>query len=454
MIETNRIEFKERLTDGMEKEVVAFLNYKEGGHLYIGIADNGAPVGIADIDAVQLKIKDRLKTNILPSCLGLFDVIHEVHDGKDIINVNIASGTDKPYYLRKNGMSERGCYIRIGAASEPMPVRMIEDLFARQTRNSLNKIRANRQDLSFAQLKIYYHEAGFNLTDEFAVNLELLTKSNEYNYVAYLMSDNNGNSIKVAKYAGTDRVDLIESNEYGYCSLIKATKQVLAKLELENKTATQITSKERIDTPLWNPIAIREAVINAIVHNDYSYEAVPKFEIFTDRLEITSAGGLISGLDQEEFFEGYSIPRNKEIMRIFKDLELVEYLGTGIPRILKVYPRECFKFTDNFLRMSFPRSAVQIEKLGGQIGGPIGGQIGGPIGGPIGGAINLTSRQNQILSIIRENNKISYRTLAVELEINDSAVKKHLKALKNKGVLERIGGTRGHWKINEEKLKQ
>ena len=182
--------------------------------------------------------------------MGLFDVIHEIHDGKDIININIASGTDKPYYLKKQGMSEKDCYIRTGSASEPMTVRMIEDLFARRTRNSLSKIKANRQDLSFEQLKIYYNASGFDLSDKFAANLELLTETNDFNYVAYLLADKNGNSIKVAKYAGTDRIDLIESREYGYCSLIKATKQVLDKLEVENRIAVKITAKERINSPL------------------------------------------------------------------------------------------------------------------------------------------------------------------------------------------------------------
>ncbi len=61
-------------------------------------------------------------------------------------------------------------------------------------------------------------------------------------------------------------------------------------------------------------------------------------------------------LSQEEFFEGYSLPRNKEIMRIFKDLDMVEYLGSGMPRILRFYDRKCFKITDNFLRMIFPNA--------------------------------------------------------------------------------------------------
>lgn len=101
--------------------------------------------------------------------------------------------------------------------------------------------------------------------------------------------------------------------------MIKATKSVLDKLEVENTTFAKITSKERIETHLWDPIAIREAVINTIIHNDYTNEVPPKFEICDDRLEITSAGSLPFGISKEEFFSGMSNPRNREIMRVFKD---------------------------------------------------------------------------------------------------------------------------------------
>nr|WP_220459114.1 ATP-binding protein [Gelidibacter maritimus] len=82
----------------------------------------------------------------------------------------------------------------------------------------------------------------------------------------------------------------------------------------------------------------------------------PKFELFDNRLEITSNGGLPDGLSKDEFFEGFSIPRNKELMRIFKDLDLVEQLGSGIPRILQVYNKDVFQFSDNFLRIVLPAS--------------------------------------------------------------------------------------------------
>ncbi len=364
--ETNRIEYKRQLTDDLEKEAVAFLNYHEGGVLYVGIDKFGKPLPIADIDGDMLKIKDRLKNNILPSCMGLFDVAAEKFEGVDIIKITFASGTEKPYYIKKHGMSEKGCFIRVGTAAEPMPVRIIESLFAKRTRNSLGKIKSSKQTLSFEQLKIYYDAAKKTLNNQFATNLELLTEEGQFNYVAYLMSDINNISVPIAKYNGLNRVDLIENNEYGRCSLIRATKQVLDKVELENKTMTKITSKEREEKRLWNDVALREAIINAIVHNDYTYEVAPKFEFFDDRIEITSYGGLPQGMDKEAFFTGLSIPRNKEIMRIFRDLDLVEHLGSGVPRILEHYGKECFTFSTNYLRMTFPSTAsvtVQVESL-------------------------------------------------------------------------------------------
>lgn len=365
---TNRIEYKQQLTDDLEKEVVAFLNYREGGVVYIGIDKTGKTVGVSDADGDALKIKDRLKNNIKPSCMGLFDVAIEEIESKGVIKITLASGIEKPYYIKKFGMSEKGCYIRAGTAAEPMKARQIEFLFSRRVRNSLGKIQSPRQDLTFAQLKIYYEAIGKTLNSQFAKNLELLTDEEKFNYVGYLMADINGMSMKVAKYNGQDRVYLTENYEYGYCSLVKATKQILDKVELENKTFAKITPKERIETRLWDMIALREAIINAVVHNDYTQEVPPKVEIFNDRVEITSYGGLPDGLSEEDFFEGVSMPRNKEIMRIFKDLELVEQLGSGVPRILQSYDKKCFRFMDNFIRMTFPIEKQVTEQVGTKSG--------------------------------------------------------------------------------------
>jgi len=416
--ETNRIEYKQQLTDDLEKEVIAFLNYHEGGLIYLGIDKLGKVVCISDADAVQLKIKDRLKNNILPSCLGLFDIILEEQDDKEIIKIIVASGPEKPYYLRKYGMSEKGCFIRIGSAAEPMPAKMIENLFSKRIRNSIGKIKSGKQDLKFSQLKIYYEGVGKKLNSQFASNLELLTEDGSYNYVAYLMSDANNLSFKVAKYQGKNRVHLSENNEYGYASLIKATMQVLDKIELENKTLTKITSKEREEKRLWDPIALREAIINAFVHNDYTNEVPPKFELFSDRIEITSAGGVPEGLSQQEFFEGYSVPRNQEIMRIFKDLGLVEHLGSGVPRILESYDKDCFTFSDNFLRMSFPAAEQVTPQVTPQV------------------IPQVTPQVGQLISVIA--GEINRKEIQDKLNLNDrmNFMKNYLKPAIEQGIIE------------------
>ena len=106
--ENNRTEFKAELNDKLEKEVVAFLNNREGGILYIGIDDDGTPVGVSDLDGTQLKIADRIKNNILPSTMGLFDIVSDTVDGVPVIKILISSGLEKPYYIKKNGMSPSG----------------------------------------------------------------------------------------------------------------------------------------------------------------------------------------------------------------------------------------------------------------------------------------------------------------------------------------------------------
>lgn len=353
-VEGQHLEFKRELTDSLEKEVIAFLNTRDGGVILIGVDDDGTVVGIDDTDTIQLNIKDRIRKKITPSTMGLFDVVVEQKDDKRYIKLIIASGSEKPYYLTKKGMSSQGGFIRIGSASEPMDQHQIDEMFAKRVRNSIGNISARYQDLSFEQLKIYYQTSPYQLNEQFAKNLELLTKEGDYNYAAYLLSDRNGCSIKLGKYQGTDRVDLIENQEFGYCSLIKATKAILDRLDIENKTFTQITAKERQEQRMLDPVAVREAVINAIAHNDFTNEIPPKFELFSDRLEITSTGGIPSGLSQEEFFMGYSIPQNKELMRVFRDLEMVEQMGSGIGRILQRYPSSVYQFTANFIRVVLP----------------------------------------------------------------------------------------------------
>ncbi len=351
--ETNRIENKEQLNEDFEQEVIAFLNYKEGGIIYVGINKNGQVVGVEDVDLTQLQIKDRIKNNIQPSTLGLFDVTVETIDNKEVIKVIISSGTEKPYYLRKKGRTPEGCYIRVGSSKERMTERMIDDMYAKRIKNTLKEIDSPRQELTFNQLKIYYEEHGLKLNDNYLQKLDLLTSEGKYNYNAFLLADENNVSIKLVKYVGTNKLELLENLEFGNRCLITATQRILDRLDVENTTYAKIEYFGRKEQEKIDSKALKEAVINAIVHNDYSYGNSPIIELYSDRIEITSAGGLPQELSQEEFLEGVTAPRNKELIRVFKDVDLIENIGSGVLRILDAYDKSCFKFMEHFLRVSF-----------------------------------------------------------------------------------------------------
>ena len=452
MTESNRIEFKRELTDelDLEKEVIAFLNYKEGGIIYVGIDKNGIPVGVEDIDGTMLKIKDRIRNNVAPSPLGLFDVTTEIIDGIRVIKIFLASGSEKPYYKAKYGMSTRGCYIRVGTAAEPMDTNMIEYLFSHRVRNSLRNIRSPRQDLTFRQLHIYYDSKGLQLNENFAKSLELLTADGTYNYVAYLLADENGNSIKLAKYSGTDRVDLISNNEYGYCSLLKATDSLLDKLNIENTVTSKITYPYRIDKTLWDKTAIRELVINAIVHNDYSNEIPPKVELFSDRLEITSAGRLPDGMDEDDFFGGVSNPRNKELMRVFHDVEMVESLGSGMPRVLQKYGKDCFVFMHNFIRIVIPYD--KEENANGDTENDTKDVMENVTENVLEKDTQLTDRQQKIIEQLTATGKHNVLensvSLATKLNVNERTIRRDLATLQELGYLRHVGPDKGgRWQV-------
>lgn len=441
--ENNRTEFKAELNDKLEKEVVAFLNNREGGILYIGVDDDGKPVGLSALDETQLKIADRIKNNILPSTLGLFDIVTDVVDGVSVIKILISSGLEKPYYIKKQGMSPNGCFIRMGTSSQPMTTSMIDDLYSKRIHTTLRNIPSPRQDLTFAQLKIYYQERGLELNDRFVNSLELLTPDGKYNYVAYLLADENGVSVKVAKYAGTDKVDLIENEEYGYCSLIKATHQVLDKLKIENSTMAKVTSTKRIEKNLVEPIPMREAIINTIIHSDFSREIPPVFEIFSDRMVFTSYGGLIPGQSKQDFFSCSSMPRNRELMRVFKDVGLVEQLGSGMSRILKMYDKSIFHISEHFIKVEFPFSVPKdVRNIAS---GDKDGDIIGDNNGDITGENTDSSR---VMELLRNNPAITAAVLAEKTGFSTRKISRIMKELRENGLIVRVGSTRkGYWKI-------
>ena len=243
LLEDKRTEFKIKLTDNIEKEVIAFLN-TDGGNIFIGVDDKGKIQGnLGDLDLLQRTIKDRIKDNIMPSTLGLFDVVINEVEGKRYIQIIVAKGNERPYYLRGMGMTPDSCFIRVGSAVESMSSEVILNLFSKRARYSLKNIKSPKQDLEFKTLKIYYQENGYEVNENFLKKLDLYNDNNEFNYMAYLLSDNNNVSIQFAKYDGDDVYNLVENEDFGFCSLIKITNNILNKIKLIQRLKVQQEKK-------------------------------------------------------------------------------------------------------------------------------------------------------------------------------------------------------------------
>ena len=434
LLEDKRTEFKVKLTDTLEKEVIAFLN-TDGGNIFIGVDDKGNINGIlGNLDLLQRTIKDRIKDNIMPSTLGLFDVAVNEKNGKKYIQIIVAKGNEKPYYLRGMGMTPDSCFIRVGSSVESMNNETILNLFSKRMRNSLKNIKSPKQDLEFKTLKIYYQENGYEINDNFLKKLDLYDDNNEFNYIAYLLADNNNLSVQFAKYDGDDVYNLIENEDFGFCSLIKITNNILNKIMLENKTYTKIETPTRKEIKMYDYNAVKELITNALVHNDWCNGYSPKFEMFDEKLVISSNGGIQEGVSQEEFLEGFSNPRNPELMRIFRDLNFVEQLGTGIQRVLKTYDKEIFEFYPNHIRVTVPFSKNKFKNE------PLKEER----------YKNLNKLQNSIMNLIMDKPSITQEELARLLDVNKRTIIRNFKVLIDEKYIERIGANKnGYWKVNK-----
>ena len=240
------------------------------------------------------------------------------------------------------------------------------------------------------------------------------------------MADNNGTSIKVARFNGTEKLDIVERNEFGRCCLIKSAINVLEKLNVVNSTIVKVGADAmRKEHRLVNAEALREAVLNAIVHNDYINGAYPVFEIYDNRIEIVSSGGLPIGLSQDEFFEGRSLPRNKELMRIFSDMDLCEQLGSGMKKILKSYSKDCFNISEHFISVKFEYQNKNDT---------------------VNDTVNDTEKI--ILNLIKDNPSITISQLAKNTNKSRPTIARAIGSLKENGIIERVGSDKkGYWKI-------
>jgi len=430
----SRTEFMPILNDKLEKEVISFLNSDTGGDVLVGISYDGAVLGVDSYGDVLHVIADRLRVNISPSCLGLIDVMPVTAGGKTFIRVIAARGTEQPYYLKLVGQSSAGCFFRKNGTIRQMDLEKIKELSGNKDLSALNNIISPRNaEHTFAILRIYYEEKGIRMIDDIRKTLDLYTEEGKLNYAAYLLSDSNSTSFKVIKYAGADRSEITETNEYGGTCLIRSADKILDKLEVENRTFTVRTENDELKkNKLVKSDVLKEVFVNALLHNDYSRDFMPLIEIFSDKISITSFGKLPGQLNENSFCSGFSVPRNRELVRVFKDLGYTGKLGSGIDMILESYQSSIFKINDSSIEVVLPFAEEFKMKSSGKAKPE---------------KIHIRTR-DRIIEIMKKDPSVTAVKLAVFTGVTKKAIEWHLKKMKESGIIKREGSRKtGFWQI-------
>lgn len=235
-VESQTLEFKERFNDSCKHTIVAFLSHGSGV-IYIGINKYGKPVRLDDIDAVQIDISNFIIDQVSPRCVELIRTSLVEIEGHTIVKIEVTQG-DKLFYIKKYGLSVKGCYVRIGSTTREMTDSEIMEKYESNLREPLMKeYESPHQKLTFDILKTSLREHGFHFNDDtFLDNYRLLTSKGKYNLIADLFADENDISIKIARFEGKDKTKLIERTEYGYKSLILAIRRMLDRFEALNIT--------------------------------------------------------------------------------------------------------------------------------------------------------------------------------------------------------------------------
>lgn len=342
-IESQSLELKEKFTDVIIRDIVAFLN-TGGGILYVGIADDGEIKGIDDdkMDEIQKKISEIITMQIEPNPQNEINVIPIVDSGKNIIQINIGKGFKPIYCIKKYGYSSKGCLARIGTTCREMSP---EEIGNRYQKNFIDddyilKAPAHYSPLSFDMLKILLTSKGYHINETaFESNFSLRMKNGDYNLMAELLSDKNMIPLIFVKFRGNNKASISQRSDYGSQSVLLGLQRLKDRLIAENICITDTTVRPRIDEYLYDMDCVTEALVNAVVHNDWTISE-PLISFYDDRLEITSHGGIPKEISVSDFFNGVSHPRNSVLMRIFLKLGIVEHTGHGIPKIIEKYGKE------------------------------------------------------------------------------------------------------------------
>ena len=329
--ESERIEYKSQMLEDLYKEVIAFAN-TDGGVIYIGIDNEGNLTGIDDVDETYTRLTNGIRDAIAPD-VTMF-VRYVLQDNK-VIRIEVGEGSYKPYYLKAKGIKPTGVYVRQGASSVQASPDQIRRMIKESDGDNYEDSRSLDQDLTFSAAETAFQRYGVEFSIE-KYRVLGITQNDIFTNLALLLSDQCHHTTKIAVFKDEFCTEFRDSKEFGG-SVFKQFEDSVTYLALCNRTASTIKGVVRTDKKDYPEEAIREALLNAIVHRDYSFSGSIIINVNDSKMEFISLGGLLPGLSTEDIRIGVSQPRNKKLAEVFHRLRLIESYGTGIRRIFKLY---------------------------------------------------------------------------------------------------------------------
>lgn len=334
-MESEIIEFKREYTDEIKRTVVAFANTL-GGQIHMGVGDDGKIIGLKDSHEDLLKVTNLLRDTIKPDVSLLTRVEIKEVEKKSIIIISVLEGLSKPYYLSSKGLRPEGVYIRKGSSTFSASESLIYSMIKETAGDNFEQAASMFQALSFDGVEAYFKRKGLELGAVQKRSLGLVSENGGLTQLGLILSDQCVHTIKCAVFEGSQKTIFKDRLEI-QGSLLDQLETTFSYIDRYNRTRSEYRGLERIDRKDYPTEAIREALLNALVHRDYGYSASTLISIFDDRIEFVSVGGLLRGISLSDVLLGVSVLRNPKLANIFYRLHLIEAYGTGLMKIQNAY---------------------------------------------------------------------------------------------------------------------
>lgn len=430
--ETEIVELKSIVMDDIKKEIIAFANC-DGGTVYVGVADDGKVLGVENADECALQISNMVRDAVKP------DVTMFIHyetlecDGKAVVAVNIQRGTNRPYYLAKKGLRPEGVYVRQGYSSVPATDTAIRQMIKETDGDSFENMRSINQALTFEATKKEFEKRNVVFGQPQMQTLKIVSADGIYTNLGLLLSEQCLHTIKAAVFEGINQNVFKDRREFSG-SLMQQLNDVYDYIDFHNQTHATFRKLLRIDTRDYPEVAVREALLNTLVHRDYSFRASTLISIYDNRIEFVSIGGLLPGLELDDLMMGVSVCRNPHLANVFYRLQLIEAYGTGMKKIMGAYANALvqpkIKTTNNAFKIILPNvnftpKAAEAHKDFEKAAD-----------------LALDSNEEKVLQFLREHLMITRKEAQTLLEVSQSTAGRILKAMVDSGRIKQIGGSR------------